>query len=226
MKCTQKSLRVLVVDDNQAFRHRLGQAVVADPRLHLLAAVGTAGEAITIITRDEPDVVLVDLGLPDQHGSTVIRYVSQHLPQSDCLVVTMFGDDANVIAAIEAGASGYLLKEASDADICRCIHDVSAGGSPISLSVARKVLAKLRDAVTQESLAPTAAAQASAISPLSPREREVLQLASKGLSVEETANALGIADGTVETHVKRIYRKLAVHSRAEAIYEATQQGFL
>ncbi len=211
---------VLVVEDDPEFLRRFAEAVMADPGLRLLAAVTTGAAAIALLTPPGPDVMLIDLGLPDIAGVDVIRHAARHCPGCDVLVVTMFGDDGHVLASIEAGATGYLLKDAASDRIATSIHEVRAGGSPISPSIARRVLARFR--IAPAAPPPVAAAD----SPLSEREAEILRLVAKGLSFETVGEALGISPHTVVAHVKKIYRKLAVHSRGEAVYEASQMGIL
>jgi DNA-binding NarL/FixJ family response regulator len=211
---------VLVVEDDPEFLRRFAEAVMADRGLRLLAAVTTGAAAIALLTPPGPDVMLIDLGLPDIGGVEVIRHAARHCPGCDVLVVTMFGDDGHVLASIEAGATGYLLKDAASDRIAISIHEVRAGGSPISPSIARRVLARFR--IAPAAPPPVAAADA----PLSEREAEILRLVAKGLSFETVGEALGISPHTVVAHVKKIYRKLAVHSRGEAVYEASQMGIL
>jgi DNA-binding NarL/FixJ family response regulator len=145
------------------------------------------------------------------------------------LVVTMFADDTHVLGSIEAGATGYLLKDARATHIAQAIHEVRAGGSPISPSIARRVLARFRLPPTAPAAnAPAAAPAAGSAggSPLTERETEILRLVAKGLSFDTVSDLLGISPHTVVTHVKKIYRKLAVNSRGEAVYEAGQMGLL
>jgi DNA-binding NarL/FixJ family response regulator len=142
----------------------------------------------------------------------------------------MFGDDAHVMGSIQAGATGYLLKDAQATRVAAAIHEVRAGGSPISPSIARKVLAAFRvapPAQTQAATSPAAApAPPAEPSPLTERETEILRLVAKGFSFDAVGEVLGISPHTVVTHVKKIYRKLAVNSRGEAVYEAGQMGLL
>ena len=216
--------RVLIVEDDPEFMRRFSAAVMADPDLQLLGAVSTGKAAMALVSAQCPEVMLVDLGLPDVHGVEVIRHAMSHCPGCDALVVTMFGDDGHVLSSIEAGATGYLLKDASTEHIAAAIHEVRAGGSPISPSIARRVLARFRVGATVAS--PVAAAQPAAPTPLSERETEILRLVAKGLSFETVGEVLAISPHTVVAHVKKIYRKLAVHSRGEAVYEAGQLGLL
>ena len=230
---------VLIVEDEPEFLRRFSEAVMADGQLRLLGAVSTGAAAKALLSVQAPDVMLVDLGLPDMSGVDVIRHAALHCPQCDVLVVTMFGDDGHVLGSIEAGATGYLLKDASNERIAASLHELRAGGSPISPSIARRVLTRFRIAPTGPSAdaAPAAAAdrnpstvhasaQATAVSPLSERETEILRLIAKGFSFETVAEVLAISPHTVVAHVKKVYRKLAVHSRGEAVYEANQMGLL
>ncbi|SEN82597.1 two component transcriptional regulator, LuxR family [Duganella sp. CF517] len=213
---------VLIVEDEPELLHRFTAALLAEERLHLLAAVATGAAALAALSDGTPDVVLLDLGLPDCDGIAVIRHVMRHCPECDVLVVTMFSDDDHVFAALEAGATGYLLKDAGLERIAASIHELRAGGSPISPSIARRVLARMRTAT----VADAAPGQPASAAILTPREIELLKLTAKGLSFDKVGDMLGISPHTVVAHVKKIYRKLAVHSRTEAVYEATQMGLL
>jgi DNA-binding NarL/FixJ family response regulator len=188
----------------------------------LQGAVSTGGAALALLGLQAPDVLLVDLGLPDIDGVELIRQAVRRCPQCDVIVITMFGDDGHVLPSLEAGATGYLLKDAARAGIAASIHEVRSGGSPISPSIARRVLARFR----LPAAAPPAASQTPEPSPLSERETEILRLVAKGLSFDSIGEVLVISPHTVVAHVKKIYRKLAVHSRGEAVYEAGQMGLL
>ena len=213
---------VLIVEDEPELLHRFSAALLAEERLQVIAAVSTGAAALAVLAESTPDVVLLDLGLPDVDGIVVIRHVMQHCPDCDVLVVTMFSDDDHVFAALEAGATGYLLKDVGPERIAASIYELRAGGAPISPSIARRVLARMR-AATPADAPPGQAASASI---LTPREIELLKLTAKGLSFDKVGELLGISPHTVVAHVKKIYRKLAVHSRTEAVYEATQMGLL
>lgn len=223
------AIRVLIVEDEPEFMRRFSTAVLGDAGLGLVAAVSTGAAGIAMLDLERPDVLLVDLGLPDISGVDVIRHAALRHPQCDVLVITMFGDDDHVVASIEAGASGYLLKDASVERIATSIHELHAGGAPISPGIARRVLARFRLAVKPaEAVEPGSAEAASgtSTSPLTQRETELLRLTAKGLTFENIGELLGISPHTVVAHVKKIYRKLAVHSRGEAVYEASQMGLL
>jgi len=214
-------ISVLIVEDEPEFLRRFSDAVLADPGLRLIGAVSCGAAGLALLDRQPPDVMLVDLGLPDMDGVELIRHAARHQPGCDALVVTMFADDRHVLASLEAGATGYLLKDASVERIAAAIHELHAGGSPISPGIARRVLQRFRVAP----VAPPVPAPAPA-SLLSERETEILRLVAKGFSFDTVGEVLGISPHTVVTHVKKIYRKLAVHSRGEAVYEASQMGLL
>jgi DNA-binding NarL/FixJ family response regulator len=220
--------KVLIVEDEPDFLSRFADAVRAEPTLALAGAVSTVAAALQVIDAARPDVVLTDLGLPDGHGVDVIRHACATVPGCDVLVVTMFGDDGNIIDSIAAGATGYLLKDAMPAHIVTAIRQIRAGESPISPGIARRVLQRFRLAPTAQSqpTATQAIAPAAPPSPLSARETEILRLVAKGLSFKDVGLILAISPNTVVTHVKSVYQKLAVHSRGEAVYEANQLGLL
>jgi DNA-binding NarL/FixJ family response regulator len=160
---------VLIVEDEPEFLQRFSEAVLGDGKLRLLGGVSTGRAGLAMLDAQPPDVMLVDLGLPDIDGIELIRHAARHHPGCDVLVVTMFADDAHVIGSIEAGATGYLLKDAQAPRIAAAIHEIRAGGSPISPSIARRVLARFR--VAPIAPAPAAvAAQPTEPSPLSERE--------------------------------------------------------
>ncbi len=220
--------RVLIVEDEPEFMRRFSNAVLNDPALSLVAAVSTGQAGLAMLDLQTPDVLLVDLGLPDIEGVKVIAHAARHHPDCDVLVVTMFADDEHVVASIEAGACGYLLKDASADRITASIHELRAGGAPISPGIARRVLERFR-AKASASLAPGPAPQMGPEfqpSPLTPRETELLRMVAKGFTFETIGQLLDISPHTVVAHVKKIYRKLAVHSRSEAVYEASQMGLL
>ncbi|WP_234192621.1 response regulator [Pseudacidovorax sp. NFM-22] len=223
-------LRVLIVEDEPEFLRRFSAAVLSDPRLELVGAVPRGQEGIALLDRHHPAVLLLDLGLPDMRGADVIRHAATHHPGCDVLVVTMFGDDVHVVESIEAGATGYLLKDASIERVVASIHELYEGGAPISPGIARRVLTRFRVALKPAAPEVEDAAETPRVpvpdTPLTPRETELLRLTAKGLPFDEIGQLLGISPHTVVAHVKNIYRKLAVHSRSEAVYEAGQLGLL
>jgi DNA-binding NarL/FixJ family response regulator len=215
---------VALVEDEAEARRRLSESIRAQPGLRLVGEWGIGGEALMALTQGAPDVLLVDLGLPDMSGLKIVRYVAERYPACDILVVTIFGDERTVLAALEAGARGYLLKGALQHDIAVDIEHLKSGGSPLSPVIARQVLKRLQ--AQPAASAGATATTADVESDLTQREIEILNAISRGFSYQETAGLLAISPQTVHTHLKRIYRKLAVHSKTEAVYEADKRGLL
>jgi DNA-binding NarL/FixJ family response regulator len=216
--------RVLVVDDDAEVRDFVAQSVAACAGLELVACLGSVAEAKQwLADKTHPvDVLLTDLGLPDGSGLELIRLASRREPPCEALVISVFGDDDHVLASIEAGALGYLHKDETPANIAQTILDMKRGASPISPMVARRVLAKYR--MQQQAASVPANHEPSVL--LTPREKEVLELFARGFSYAEIARLQELSVHTVRSHVKTLYTKLAVHSKNEAVFEATQMGLL
>ncbi|PPK42079.1 LuxR family two component transcriptional regulator [Trinickia symbiotica] len=210
---------VMVVEDDPAFLTRFCAIVACDPELGLFAAVGDIASARQAMSTATPDVLLADLGLPDGSGIDLIRETARRHPDMDIMVITVFGDEEHVLASIEAGATGYILKDSLPQQFLDLIKQMRAGGSPISPIIARQLLKRLRPRGP-------AAVGLSEEPPLSVRESEILSFIAKGFSFGEIAGLLGISQHTVVSHVKKIYQKLAVHSRGEAVYEAGKMGLI
>ena len=221
-------ISIIIVEDEPEFRRRFAQIIENEPTMRLAGVAANKREAQAIIERENFDVMLIDLGLPDGSGIDLIRSVSQRKPDVDIMVVTVFGDEQHVVSSIEAGATGYILKDSTPADVISCIRLLRAGGSPVSPVVARSVLRAIRSRMggTSGTASTPARAANPENNPLSARETEILQLLAKGMSFNEIGEILGISPHTVTAHIKKIYRKLAVHSRGEAVYEASQMGLL
>lgn len=218
-------ISIIIVEDEPEFRRRFAQIIENEPTMRLAGVAANKREAQAVIDRENFDVMLIDLGLPDGTGIDLIRNVSQRKPDVDIMVVTVFGDEQHVVSSIEAGATGYILKDSTPADVISCIRLLRAGGSPVSPVVARSVLRAIRSRMGSGTTTPTRTANPEN-NPLSARETEILQLLAKGMSFNEIGEILGISPHTVTAHIKKIYRKLAVHSRGEAVYEASQMGLL
>lgn len=222
--------QVLILEDDPQTLAFFAAAVSRSERLVLAAAVSTLAQATAWL--DDPshtvDVLLTDLGLPDGSGLEAIRHAMTRNPACEVLVISMFGDEENVLASIEAGALGYIHKDSTPHDIAQTILDMKAGGSPISPMIARRVLAKYRGARDEPKpvAQPAAPIPTSSGRPLSPREQEVLELIARGFSYAEIARLKAVSVYTVQSHIKNLYGKLAVSSKSEAVYEATQMGLL
>ena len=211
--------RILVVEDDPITARTFAFSIGAVNALTLIATVHSVAEAVRFLKAHPVDVCLVDMGLPDGSGLEVIRCAAACLPAVHTLVVSIFGDESNVISAIEAGASGYILKDALTSSVASEIETLLSGGSPLSPMVAKLLLSKFRVAARP----PTPAHETVK---LTVRETEVLNLIAKGCAYSEVARVLKIRFETVATHLRNIYEKLSVHSRCEAVYEASRMGLI
>lgn len=209
--------RIAIVEDNPTVREHFIEIVSGAPGLDLVGVAPNLGRAADLI-KQQPDLFLVDIGLPDGSGLDFIPKIKAGC-DAKALVVTSFGDRETVVSAIRAGADGYLLKDSSPSVILDGIEVTLAGGAPISASAAVYLLDRLRAGTQIEVASPEN-------SGLTPREVELLELFAKGESYKDAARTLGISPLTIGNHVKSIYRKLAVHSRGEAVYEAIKTGQL
>jgi DNA-binding NarL/FixJ family response regulator len=212
-------IKVMIVEDDPVFLNRFCKIVTMHPDFELFAAVASGVAARESLARGAPDVLLIDLGLPDVSGTEIIRETAMRHPETDIMVVSVFGDEEHVLASIEAGATGYLLKDSLPEEFIDVIEQLRAGGSPISPVIARQLLRRLRPVQPLEP-------DLSDCRRLSARESEILGLIAKGFTFAELARLLEISPHTVTTYVKKIYQKLAVHSRGEAVYEASRRGLI
>ena len=222
-------IRVMLVEDEPGFAERFANIVKSDPEFELLGIATNCAAARVMLASLEPDILLADLGLPDGSGIDIIREAAARYPQCDIMVVTVFGDEDHVLASIEAGAAGYVLKDSIPEEFLGLLRQLRAGGSPITPVIARKLLTRFKaesPKAASANVKPQPQAPEARSGVLSPRETEVLTYIAKGFSFNEIAELLDMSAHTVTTHVKRIYQKLAVHSRGEAVYEATQMGLL
>lgn len=211
---------VMLVEDDSHTRALLAAIVNAHEQLEIIAAVGTRQEGMEELDKCQPDVLLIDLGLPDGDGTDLIREIYRRGYSTDIMVITVFGDEKHVIQAIEAGATGYILKDGSNDYIAQSIIQLKQGGSPISAPIARYLLNRFHMP------APEVKTKNLDLPYLTEREKEVLSQLSRGFNFTEIAGILTISSHTVTSHVKHIYRKLAVRSRSEAVYEAVQLGLI
>lgn len=220
---TSSPIKVLIVEDDAVTRRAISLAIESSPELQLVAALDAVKPAVEWLATGQIDVLLTDLGLPDGTGIDVIRACVRHLPKCDIMVITMSSDEDNVLACIEAGATGYILKDAGRLDVVRSVLELRAGGSPISPIIARKVLARAR---TRDSKKAEEVDEDGRTVSLTKREAAILDLIARGDSYGDVAKMLSLSVGTVQTHIKNIYDKLSVHSRGEAVYEAHRRGLL
>jgi DNA-binding NarL/FixJ family response regulator len=216
-------IRVVMVEDDLSFRALVQSAIAAEQGMRLVAVAGDVREGLALLAGPVADVLVVDLGLPDGSGIEVIRAARAAWPQCEVIVATVFGDEDKVLSAIEAGAHGYLLKDALPASLVDEIRSVHAGGSPVSPMIARQMLRRLQP----QSSAPVVPTEvAAAVESLSSRETQVLERMALGYTMHETAEFLGVALTTVQTFVRRIYQKLGVSSKLGAIDAGYRHGLL
>jgi DNA-binding NarL/FixJ family response regulator len=214
--------RILLVEDDGPVRDRLARIIGEWPGGQLVASCATLAEATAAIRGNAIDLLITDLNLPDGHGVQAIRMLRSQQPDSEAMVISVLADDRNVIEAIEAGASGYLLKDSDPINIIDAIADLLAGRSPISSAIARTIVRRLggRAAAAE----PKSEGDTPQI--LTPREMDILWGIAKGFTYGELADRLQISKQTVPVHIKNIYRKLQASNRSEAVYEASRRGLI
>ncbi|WP_301177440.1 response regulator [Actinomadura geliboluensis] len=200
-------LRVMIVDDHPIVREGLRGMLAAEPDIEVAGEAASGDEAVALVPRVRPDVVLMDLRMPSGDGVSAI----ERLPGHRILVLTTFQDDADIVRAIEAGAAGYLLKDASRADLAAAVREVAAGRRVLSPEVSARLAA-----VDQTPAPPV----------LSAREAEVLALVAEGLTNAQIGERLYIGQATVKTHLLRIFTKLGVSDRTAAVITALQHGLI
>ena len=200
-------ITVSIIDDDPDLRESIAGYINAAPGLRCVSAYGTALEALERIPRDRPDVVLMDINMEGMNGIECTLKLKLALPAVNILMLTVFEDTDQIFGALAAGANGYLLKRSPPAKLLDAIRDVHTGGSPMSAPIARKVVRSFQ-------ASPPAADQTTA---LSDREKQVLDCLAKGLVYKQISEELAISVDTIRTYIRRIYEKLHVHSRTEAV---------
>ena len=200
-------IHLSIVEDDEPTRQILGDIVRSTADLELVSVSVDAESALEALPRDQPDVVLMDINLPKLSGVECVRRLRPLLPRTQFLMLTVYEDADHIFAALAAGATGYLLKSTRRTELLTAIHQVVEGGSPMSSGIARKVV---------QSFSRTDASR-SEVETLSPREQSVLSLLAQGLLYKEIADSLAISVPTVNTYIRRIYEKLHVRSRSQAI---------
>jgi DNA-binding NarL/FixJ family response regulator len=204
-------IRVLIVDDHPVVRDGLRGMIVGDPDLEVVGEASDGAEALEVVGSLRPDVILMDLRMPRMGGAPAIRALGERGVQAHVLVLTTYDNDSDVIPALEAGATGYLLKDAPRAELIRAIRAAARGETILAPSVASRLLSQLRGP-TQDML--------------SERELEVLTLIAHGETNRGAASRLFISEATVKTHLLHIYEKLGVNDRAAAVAVAYERGHL
>lgn len=202
------TIRVVIVDDHSVVRSGLEQFLATTDDIELVATATNGIEAIERVEAFHPDVVLMDLSMPEMDGIEATRLIAERHPSSGVLVLTSFSDQTRILDALEAGADGYLLKHADPDDIADAIRAVRAGGSPLDPKAARTLLESRRGTRAE--------------SQLTEREREVLLLVREGLANKQIARRLGIAERTVKAHLTSVYQRLGVTDRTQAALWASE----
>jgi RNA polymerase sigma factor (sigma-70 family) len=200
-------IAVSIVEDNDKLRGTLAQVLNRADGFHCVSDYASAEDALKDLPQVRPDVVLMDINLPGMNGVECVRQLKQLLPQTQVMMLTVYEDTENIFNALTAGASGYMLKRTSSPELLEAIQEVSRGGSPMTMHIARKVVQSFQKT----------AAMAAATENLSEREQQVLDLLSQGLMYKEIADKLEISYETVHTYIRRIYEKLQVRTRTEAV---------
>ncbi|WP_312858508.1 response regulator transcription factor [Pseudonocardia pini] len=208
------SVRVVIADDHPVVRDGLSALLGSRTGIDVVGTASGGREAVRAAVVEKPDVLVLDLQMPDLDGVAAAREIARAAPDVAVLVLTMFDDDDSVLAAMRAGARGYLLKGAGQDEIVRAIEAVAAGEAIFGPGVARRVL----------SLASSPAAPAVPFPDLTPRERQVLEALTEGLTTAAIGTRLGLAPKTVTNHVSAVFGKLQVQSRAEAVERARRAG--
>jgi DNA-binding NarL/FixJ family response regulator len=210
--------RVLIADDDDLMRAGLAELLTADPTIEIIGQASTGREAVERARQLAPDVVLMDVRMPDLDGIGATQELSQSAPDTRILILTTFEQDDYIFGALRAGASGFLLKRTRPEDLIAAVHIIASGDSLLSPSVTRRVINRMALQPT-----PQLAGQIK-LTELTPREREVLELIARGLSNREIAAALTVEESTIRTHVKRILMKLNLRDRVQAVIFAYETG--
>ena len=205
-------IQVGIVEDHASVRVNLGQLIDAASGFKCVALCESAEDALRKLPQANPDVVLMDMHLPGQSGIACVARLRRLVPQTQVIMLTIEEDEEKVFESLKVGASGYLVKHVTPAEILNAISEVHRGGAPMSSHIARMVVTTFRQR------------KGEAQSELSPREDDILQLLATGHRSKEIADTLGIGAGTVNTHVRHIYEKLHVRSRAEAVAKYLQRS--
>lgn len=202
------SIKVSIVEDDTTIRETLRSLFLFEEGMEAFTVHSTAEDALLRLRENCPDVVIMDINLPGQSGIDCVRQMSQYCQRSQFLMYTVHDDDHRVFEALKAGANGYILKSSTPDEILAAVRELNHGGSPMSAHVARRVVTQLRPAKQERN---------SGNDLLSTRENEVLALLAEGLLYKEIGERLGISVGTIKQHIHRIYEKMHVQNRTEAV---------
>ena len=207
------SISIAIIEDLEEIREGLKSYIESDKELEVVSAVASAEEAVIMLPKLHPDIAIMDINLPDMNGIRCIRTIKDECPSTQFMMFTIYENDDKIFQALQAGASGYLLKNTEPSQILEAIKELHHGGSPMSPNIARKLVNLFRekkDTTVSSAL-------------LGKRENDVLELLSRGLLYKEIADHLSLAVGTVRQHIHNIYEKLHVHNRTEALNKVSKK---
>ena len=205
------TVRVLIADDHPVVRSGIRGMLASDPRLEVVAEAGNGAEAVALTLRERPDVVLMDLRLPELDGASATAEIRNRRPETQVLVLTTYDTDADIVRAIDAGATGYLLKDVPHEELTKAVRAAARGDPVLAPAVAARLMERSRGTAGDS---------------LSAREIQVLQLAARGMSNSEIARELFVSATTVKAHLAHVYRKLGVGDRTAAVTAALERQII
>ena len=221
---TEKRMRILLAEDHTVVREGIRDLLEREPDMEVVGEAADGEQAVRMVGELTPDLVLMDIAMPGGGGVEATRRIREAHPDTAVLVLTAYDNTELVVAVLEAGAAGYLLKNVRGEELLRCVRAVARGDSVLDPSVARTVLLRLREGAPPRSEGPVRGSGEP--HPLSVREMEVVRLGAEGLVNKEIAARLSLSDRTVQTHWRNIFVKLGVSSRVEAIMRALRSGWI
>jgi DNA-binding NarL/FixJ family response regulator len=207
-------IRILLADDHHLVRAGVRQLLESANDLQVIAEAGDGEEAQTLIQKHKPDVAVLDIQMPKASGIEVTRWVRSHMPEVGVLILTAYDDDPYVMAVLQAGANGYVLKTGQSEELIQAVRDVYEGKSALDPSITKKLMTNIFKTADR------------AVEPLTDRELDVLRLAAKGFTNKAVGVQLGISDRTVQGHLAHIFAKLQANSRTEAVMRAVSLGWI
>ena len=212
---SKTKIRILLADDHHIVRAGIRQLLECADDLHVIAEAGDGEEAQALIQKHKPDVAVLDIQMPKASGIEVTRWVRAHLPEVGVLILTAYDDDPYVMAVLQAGANGYVLKTAQADDLIQAVRDVNEGKSALDPAITRKLMSNIFKGTEKK-----------IVEPLTDRELDVLRLAAKGFTNKAIGVQLSISDRTVQGHLAHIFTKLQANSRTEAVMRAVSLGWI
>jgi len=212
-------MRILLADDHTLVRQGLRRILEEQPGWRVVAEAGNGLEAVTLAAELEPDIVILDIGMPRLNGLEAARQITKKAPEARVLILSMHADEVHITKAVEAGAAGYLVKDSADSELVKAVTATAEGKSYFSPAAAAVLLAEYRRTLAQRGVTDR-------YELLSDREREVLQLMAEGRSTKAIAAELGVSPATIETHRAHVFEKLDLHSVAEAVLYAVRRGLI